>query len=312
MAAASPAAERISSPSAATSAMWRRRGRYPRHLRVADNIGFGLARSQRRGRHRIGELLELVGLPAAFADRLAASSFPAASSSASRSARALAPEPKLILLDEPFSALDTALRVETREAVAAALTAAGQTAILVTHDQPEALSMADPVAVLRDGRLIQIADPRTLYRHPVDTELARFVGEAILLPGQAAGGFVDCELGRLPVAGPRVEGAVDVLIRPEQVQLHATATAGTLPARVESVRYYGRDASARLLLLGAKQSCIVTALVPGHRAPAAGERVWIEVDGRVAAYPTRGNAQGFVTADQPGAEAAVEPLRAKA
>jgi iron(III) transport system ATP-binding protein len=113
-------------------------------------------------------------------------------------ARALAPSPKLLLLDEPFSSLDAGLRVETRLAVLNALRAAGATAVLVTHDQSEALSMGSEVAVLRDGVMAQVASPEDLYRRPVDARLAQFVGAAVILEGTVEDGVVECILGRLP------------------------------------------------------------------------------------------------------------------
>ena len=147
------------------------------HLSVADNILFGLSRAGRRERARAEALLELVGLPASYALRP-----PQALSGGEQQrvalARALAPRPRLVLLDEPFSALDAFLRAGTRRAVADALAQAGASALLVTHDQSEALSLGDRVGVLRDGRLVQVATPSELYRHPVDARLARFVGEA--------------------------------------------------------------------------------------------------------------------------------------
>ena len=159
------------------------------HLTVAANVLFGLPRAARRERHRAEALLEMVGLPAAYAAR-----WPHELSGGEQQrvalARALAPAPRLVLLDEPFSSLDAALRVETREAVAAALRQAGATALLVTHDQAEALSLGQEVAVLRAGRVVQMATPEVLYRQPADAELARFVGEAVLLPGVADGGQV--------------------------------------------------------------------------------------------------------------------------
>jgi iron(III) transport system ATP-binding protein len=190
----------------------------------------------------------------------------------------------VVLLDEPFSALDTALRAETREAVAAALSAAGTTALLVTHDQPEALSMADPVAVLRDGALIQVADPLTLYRHPADAELARFVGDAVLLPGVAQNGLVYCELGCLTLAAGMPEGSVDVLIRPEQIRLLAADSGGCIPARVDHIRYFGPDANVRLALFERHPPTALTARVPGHAAPHAGQMVGLVVEGEVVTY----------------------------
>jgi len=152
------------------------------HLTVFDNVAFGLPRSERRDRARIEALLTSVGLPAAYAGR-APHQLSGGEQQRVALARALAPSPKLVLLDEPFSSLDAALRVETRQAVANALAASGATALLVTHDQSEALAMGSEVAVLRDGLFAQIARPETLYRQPVDVAMARFVGEAVILPG---------------------------------------------------------------------------------------------------------------------------------
>jgi iron(III) transport system ATP-binding protein len=131
------------------------------HLSVADNITFGLKRAERRAGHRVAELLELVGLPASYSKR-GPQDLSGGEQQRVALARALAPGPKLILLDEPFSALDAGLRAETREAVATAIAAAGATAILVTHDQDEALSMGKKVGVLQNGRLAQISAPEAL------------------------------------------------------------------------------------------------------------------------------------------------------
>ncbi len=160
---------------------------YP-HLTVEQNIAFGLPRAERKLRRSArGEVLELVGLSRAYAGRR-----PGQLSGGEQRrvalARALAPSPPLVLLDEPFSGLDASLRAETREAVLHALAARGTTAVLVTHDQAEALSIGREVAVLRDGRLIQTASPTVLYRTPADLDVARFVGEAVVLPGAAARG----------------------------------------------------------------------------------------------------------------------------
>jgi iron(III) transport system ATP-binding protein len=199
-------------------------------------------------------------------------------------ARALAPEPALVLLDEPFSSLDAALRSETREAVAKALSAAGATALLVTHDQAEALSMGREVAVLRDGRIVQVASPEVLYRRPVDAELARFVGEAVLLPGVARAGWVMCALGRLPLAAGMPEGVVQVLVRPEQIRLVPAADAGGIRARVFDVTYFGHDASVRLQVAGEREPIMVAARVPGHMDPRPGQEVTLAVGGQVVTF----------------------------
>ena len=155
------------------------------HLDVAANITFGLPRGQRRATARVDELLALVGLDDALRRR-----YPHELSGGQQQrvalARALAPRPALVLLDEPFSSLDAGLREGTARAVVAALRAADTTAVLVTHDQSEALSLSDQVAVMRAGRLAQIDNPAALYRSPVDVGVATFVGGAVLLPGHAA------------------------------------------------------------------------------------------------------------------------------
>jgi iron(III) transport system ATP-binding protein len=257
------------------------------HLSVADNIVFGLPRTQRRARHRVDELLELVGLPASFGER-APQQLSGGQQQRVALARALAPSPTLVMLDEPFSSLDAALRLETRQAVASALAAAGATAVLVTHDQSEALSLGHEVAVLWHGKLIQTATPETLYRRPVTRELASFVGEAVLLPGVAHQRHVTCELGELPLSAPVAHGAVDVMVRPEQIRLlraDETMQAGgaSFDAVVQDVIFQGQDAGVGLRLQSAAQT-VVRARVPGYLTPRPGERVRLAVDGEVTAY----------------------------
>jgi iron(III) transport system ATP-binding protein len=250
------------------------------HLSVADNIAFGLPRRARRARHRVAELLELVGLPAAYADR-PPQELSGGEQQRVSLARALAPQPGLVLLDEPFSSLDAGLRVETRQAVAGALRKTGATAVLVTHDQAEALSLGDAVAVLRDGALVQVAEPETLYRRPADIALARFLGEAVVLPGEALGAVVRCALGTFLLVAPAGEGPVGVLIRPEQIRLGAPGEGH--PATVEAVTFYGHDCSVELWAAGLPER--LTALVPGYASPVAGAVVGVRVEGPVAAYP---------------------------
>ncbi|MGI4860366.1 MAG: ABC transporter ATP-binding protein [Janthinobacterium lividum] len=258
------------------------------HLSVADNIVFGLPRRQRRARHRVDELLELVGLPAAYGARA-----PQALSGGQQQrvalARALAPSPTLVMLDEPFSALDAALRIETRDAVTNALAATGATAVLVTHDQSEALSLGHEVAVLWQGRLAQVATPDRLYRRPASLELAAFVGEAVVLPGRVAGDVVDCALGRLRLAEPMGAGAgaVSVMVRPEQIRVLPSGEApmpGATAAHVEKRTFYGHDASIDLRLTAGGDT--VRIRVVGYRSPQVGERVMLSVEGEVQAYPS--------------------------
>ncbi len=252
------------------------------HLSVAANVVFGLPRSQRRDRLRAEALLESVGLPASYAQR-GPHELSGGEQQRVALARALAPAPKLVLLDEPFSALDAALRVETRQAVMAILQAAGATALLVTHDQPEALSMGRQVAVLRDGVLAQVAAPEKLYRQPADAALAQFVGEAVLLPGRVAGGKAICALGRLQLASPAPDGPVEVMVRPEQIRFEPRTSAGSTKAQIQAVTYYGRDASITLSLDDG--GALVTTRVAGHMTPQQGAQVWLTVEGGVMTYP---------------------------
>ncbi|RQH08884.1 ABC transporter ATP-binding protein [Paraburkholderia dinghuensis] len=256
------------------------------HLSVADNIVFGLPRAQRRARHRVAELLELVGLPESYATR-APQHLSGGQQQRVALARALAPSPGLVMLDEPFSSLDAALRVETREAVARALAAAGATAVLVTHDQAEALSLGDEVAVLWSGRLLQTAAPQTLYRRPATPELAAFIGESVLLPGHIVDGRAQCVLGALPVAAGAnlVDSVVDVMLRPEQIEVlpETAQREGALDALVHDITFQGQDAALTLQLVESQTT--VRARVPGYRTPRRGERVRLAVGGEVSVYP---------------------------
>ncbi len=250
------------------------------HLNVMQNILFGLKWPERRDYARVEYLLDLVGLPIHYATRP-----PQALSGGEQQrvalARALAPSPRLLLLDEPFSALDAGLRAETRAAVAQAVREAHATAILVTHDQDEALSMGQMVGVMQQGRLAQWATPETLYRHPANPAVARFVGEAMFLPGEAMGGQARCALGPVSLPGPGVTGPVELMIRPEQIQIGERPEA--VPARVESVIYYGHDAAVALRLR--QNDMLITARVSGHAIPAPGSFVQVSVQGEATAYP---------------------------
>jgi iron(III) transport system ATP-binding protein len=255
------------------------------HLTVAQNIAFGLKRDAAQ-QGRIEELLKMVGLAPAQGGR-----YPHQLSGGQQQrvalARALAPRPLMILLDEPFASLDAGLRESTRRAVAASLAAAGATAILVTHDQGEALSLADQVAVMRQGRLAQVASPAELYRHPADVETAISIGEAVILPADIQDGVAACALGRLTVPNGRAGGRTDVMVRPEQIAIVGTrapdapGTDEGTPATVLDVSYFGHDALVRLEL---PDGLVVTARPAGFATPRVGERVRLLVEGPVHAF----------------------------
>ena len=266
-------------------------GLFP-HLTVAANISFGLPRRQRRDGARVRELLALVGHDPSLAER-APHQLSGGQQRRVALARALAPEPSLVLLDEPFSSLDAALRDETRAAVARALTASGATAVLVTHDQAEALSMADQVAVLRGGRLVQLTDPRTLYRRPSDLDVATFVGEAVVLDADVRDGLAHCVLGDLAcelATGDAVpDGRARVLLRPEQLRLAAPSPSARV-ARVRTVDFYGHDSRVWLDLPDGRS---VSARLDGADVPAVGDEVSITVRGAALAFPVTGAPAGY-------------------
>lgn len=250
------------------------------HLNVRANILFGLPRKERT-ESRFREMLDLADLSPDVG-----SAYPHELSGGQQQrvalARALAPRPRVVLLDEPCSSLDASLRVSTGRAVARVLRAAGTTAILVTHDQGEALSLADRVAVMRDGRIVQVSEPVELYRRPVDVEVATSVGGIVALPALVGGGCARCVLGELQVkAGPHHDNAVTVLVRPEQIRL-VEAAPGRLEAHVAAVDFFGPYATVRLRVrAGAGDDIEVVARVPGNELPQVGELVGVCVDGCV-------------------------------
>jgi len=252
------------------------------HLDVAANVGFGAAR-----RERVGESLELVGLGAR------AKAYPHELSGGERQrvalARALAADPEVILLDEPFAALDAGLRETLRQQVASILRSAGASALLVTHDQAEALSLADQVAVLAGGRVVQTGSPEEVYDRPSSRWVAEFLGEADVLPGTAEGGTVSCELGRFS-AGRELSGAVQVVIRPESVAIgHGAGASRDAPEAVVLERsFYGHD---QLVHLELRSGLRLRSRRLGFPAWHPGDRVRVWLDGPVNALPET-NGQG--------------------
>jgi iron(III) transport system ATP-binding protein len=199
------------------------------HLSVGDNVGFGLDRGEPGRAERIAQLMDMVELDAALLRRKP-DELSGGQQQRVALARALARKPQLMLLDEPFSALDTGLRDATRKAVARLLSGAGITTILVTHDQPEALSFADQVAVMREGRLTQVGGPRALYLQPKDRAIAEFLGEAIVMPALLADGWAECALGRVAVDDRKRRGLAQIMLRPEQVSLVQVPDEGSAKA----------------------------------------------------------------------------------
>ncbi len=216
------------------------------HLSVAENIGFGLHSYSGNKKRRIGTVLDLVGLNG-LEERM-----PHELSGGQQQrvalARALAPEPVVVLLDEPFSNLDAALRVRVREEVRAILREAEATAIFVTHDQEEAFSLVDQVAVLIDGVVHQQEEPQQLYHRPATQQVADFLGDANFLRGTASGTVADCQLGQVPIDNP-IHGPVELLIRPENLFAHplddprkvAGNLQGMATGEIHNVLFFGHD-----------------------------------------------------------------------
>ncbi len=217
------------------------------HLSVEGNVAFGLTNRPREERDALTRrTLELVGLQ--HKARTGVHELSGGERQRVALARALAPEPELVLLDEPFSSLDATLRAGLRREVELILRDAEATALLVTHDQEEALSLADRLAVMRDGEIVQVGPPVKVYGEPATRWAAQFVGEVNVLSGIARGSGVETELGVFDLRAP-ASGSVHVAIRPEQLELRAD---GNGNAEVVAREFRGHDVLYRLRHEGGK------------------------------------------------------------
>ena len=260
------------------------------HLSVAENIGFGMERGQPDRAEQINALIDMVELDRGMLNRR-----PHQLSGGQQQrvalARALGRKPRLMLLDEPFSALDTGLRENMRKAVARVLQNAGITTVLVTHDQAEALSFADQVAVLREGRLVQAGTPQALYLSPRDRETATFLGDAILLPAELGDGFADCALGRIETEANGRRGRAEIMLRPEQLRFSAIADAGsaTLCAgNVLDVEFGGAVCTVTLALAEASGLAPLTVKSSSIGLPDVGATVHVSVVGKAHVFAPSG------------------------
>jgi putative spermidine/putrescine transport system ATP-binding protein len=243
------------------------------HLNALDNVAFGLRMrkvNKAERRFRANELLHLVGL----GDK--GDSFPHQLSGGQQQrialARALALQPRVLLLDEPLSALDAKVRLSLREEIRRLQQELGITTLFVTHDQEEALSIADRVAVMRAGKLEQCAAPAELYGRPTTAFVAEFVGTMSRLPGQLSDGVVEVLGQRLPVDGEAPAGPeVDVLVRPEAIDVHADEAGD---ARVVGTAFLGAVVRVSVLLGDGTE---VKADLPTHEATTLGAGVAVKV-----------------------------------
>jgi iron(III) transport system ATP-binding protein len=251
------------------------------HMDVAANVGYGLGRKP--DPVRVREALQLVGL--GDAGSRAVHELSGGQQQRVALARALAPTPDLVLLDEPFSNLDASLRERLRQEVSDILRQAGVTAIFVTHDQEEAMSIAEQVAVMREGQVEQCGTPEEVYLRPATRWMATFLGDIEVLPGDACEGRASCELGNLPIDA-QMAGEVDVLVRPEGLAVGVSGPAGAAHAEVVSRRFFGHD---QLLGLKLRSGRVVRSRRLGYPAWHPGDHVQVWIEGPVEVLP-RGEA----------------------
>ncbi|MGH3631112.1 MAG: ABC transporter ATP-binding protein [Sciscionella sp.] len=242
------------------------------HLTVAANIGFGVPRRHRR--QLVAELIALVGLTR-YEHR-----YPYQLSGGQQQrvalARALAIEPNVVLLDEPFGSLDATLREAVRADVIEILIETGTTTVLVTHDQDEALSLADHIALLDTGRIIATGNPRELYDHPPTPRIAAAIGTANILTGRLTKNRLRYALGDFPVvhAATTDADACQLLIRPEQLSISATPRPGRVEAIVRRVRYHGHDTLIDVTV-DASSDLKLVARLTGQTTIEPGQHIWI-------------------------------------
>ena len=251
------------------------------HLNVADNIAWGLDGSRQEKYQQVAALMERVSL-----DRQLANHWPHEISGGQQQrvalARALAQRPALMLLDEPFSALDTGLRAATRKATADLLAQAGVASILVTHDQNEALSFASQVAVMRQGRFTQVGTPYEVYSRPVDEETALFLGDALVLPAELRGGRARCAIGEISIDDPHAVGQGRVMLRPEQLVISPSPADGQ-PLTVRDVDFSGHLSTLTLAMPCQGEPLIVKTVSRQLWRPGAAVRIEVVGEARVFA-----------------------------
>lgn len=254
------------------------------HLNVYENVAFGLktaAAPEERTRLRVAELLELVGLPGA--GRRDVNTLSGGEQQRVALARALAPRPRLLLLDEPLGALDRSLRERLLHELGSILRSLQQTAVYVTHDQEEAFALADRVAVMDAGRIVQTGAPQEIYQRPASPFVARFLGMSNLINGQVlTPGVAETVLGVLPLPGA-VPGPGTLLLRPDAVRLvdgGSPSQPGVfrLPARLSARSFRGSTWQVEVLAAGLPLRFELT----NRQLLAAGHEVMLEFEPELA------------------------------
>ena len=241
------------------------------HLTVAENAGFGLRRRERKERvPAILDLVELHGLEDRYPHELSGGQQQRVAL-----ARALAPGPELVLLDEPWSNIDPHLRTLLRDEIARILRAVGVTVVLVTHDREEAFSLADRIALMRDGSIVQAGSAEELYLAPATRWAAEFVGAGNFVTGRVENGVVRTRLGAFPANGSARASAAEVLVRPEQLELAPDPDGD---ATVVGREFRGHDVFYRVLLDGVE----LVSHRPSTERVDVGERVSIRFHDRDA------------------------------
>ena len=253
------------------------------HLSVAENVGFGLAGGARRHAPRIKELLDKVGMSRHI------NSYPHELSGGEQQrialARALAPRPKIMLMDEPFSGLDDRLRDDIRDETLSVLKDEGAGVLLVTHEPTEAMRMADEIALMRDGQIVQRGAPYNIYNAPVDLQAASFFSDINVISGKVKGALTDTPFGQFLTPGLAEGTQVDIGIRPQHLKIdfdrhgrgpNPTPMEGT-PARgiVKRARFMGSDSLVEFVM--DYDGTVMRAQVPSVFLPKEGTALWIMI-----------------------------------
>ena len=253
------------------------------HLTVAQNVAFGLPRDRALQARRVEELLERVNLTGY------GPKHPHQLSGGEQQrvalARALAPRPRVMLMDEPFSGLDNRLRDGIRDATLDLLKEEGTAVLLVTHEPDEAMRMADEIALMRGGRIVQRGAPYNIYNAPVDKAAAAFFSDINVIRGTSRGALTDTPFGAFLTPGHADGAEVEIVIRPQHLKIdfdrggrgpNPTAQDGT-PARgvIQRARYLGRESLVDFRM--EHDGSILTASVPGVFLPKPGTALWLMI-----------------------------------